>query len=94
MQHDTTASLSRENNTRGQGAYNAAPKDQMGMRGEMDEFYTGWNGVMWIQNGNVNLKAKMIDLGNTRLKTREYQITDLGIIPVLSTQRRIIPFLT
>ena len=49
---------------------------------------------MWIQNGNVNLKAKMIDLGNTRLKTRGYQITDLGIIPVLLTQRRIMPVLT
>ena len=56
-------------------------------------FYTGWNGVMWIQNGNVNLKAKMIDLCNIRLKTREYQITDLGVIPVLPTQRRIIPVL-
>ena len=50
--------------------------------------------MMWIQNGNVNLKAKMIDLGNTRLKTRECQITDLGIIPVLPTQQRIIPVLT
>ena len=49
---------------------------------------------MWIQNGNVNLKVKMMDLGNTRLKTREYQITDLRIIPVLPTQRRIIPVLT
>ena len=49
---------------------------------------------MWIQNGNVNKKANMIDLGNTRLKTREYQITDLGIIPVLPTQQRIIPVLT
>ena len=38
MQHDTTASLGRENNTRGQGAYNTAPKVQIGMRGEMDEF--------------------------------------------------------
>ena len=38
MQHDTTAFLCRKNNTRGQGAYNAAPKVQMGMRGEMDEF--------------------------------------------------------
>ena len=57
-------------------------------------FYTGWNGVMWVQNGNVNLNAKMIDLGNTRLKTRGYQITDLGIIPVLPRQRRIIPVLT
>ena len=57
-------------------------------------FYTGWNGVMWIQNGNVNLKAKMTDLGYTRLKTRECQITDLGIIPVLPIQRRKIPVLT
>ena len=38
MQHDTTASFGRENNTRGQEAYNTARKVQMGIRGEMDEF--------------------------------------------------------
>ena len=88
MQHDTTASFGRENNTRGQGAYNTTQKVQMDMRGEMDEFLyrMEWGDVdtEWERN----LKAKMIDLGNTRLKTREYQITDLGIIPVLPTQRR------
>ena len=52
---------------------------------------------MWLQNGNGNLKAKMIDLGYTSLKTREYQAqntTDLRIIPVLTIQLRIIPVLT
>ena len=57
-------------------------------------FHTGWNGVRVIQNRNVNLKAKMIDLCNIKLKTRKYQIIDLGIIPVLPTQQRIIPVLT
>ena len=49
---------------------------------------------MRLQNGNGNLKAKMMDLGNTSLKTREYQAqntTDLRIIPVLTVQLRIIP---
>ena len=36
----------------------------------------------------------MIDLCNIKLKIKKYQITDLGIIPVLPTQRRIIPVLT
>ena len=53
----------------------------------------GDEGTEW----ECKLKSKMIDLGNTSLKTREYQAqnaTDLRIIPVLTIQMRIIPALT
>ena len=57
------------------------------MRGAMDE-------VLHRMEWGCKLKAKMIDLGNIRLETKEYQITDLIIIPVLPIQREIMPVLT
>ena len=67
----------------------------MGMRGEMDEisYRMEWGDIN-TEWGMQNLRLMMIDLCNIKLKIKEYQITDLGIIPVLPTQRRIIPVLT